>query len=99
VVSVREGTSVTVRDAVSDETVEVTEPPAEQWKVGELVMARVIEVQGAHLFIGTPVDVDAPEREHLLTLLDSDPTATDLAVWYGQMVAATEPPEISARAT
>jgi hypothetical protein len=99
VVSVKDGASVTVRDALSGETVVVTEPSAGQWKVGELVMARVVDVEGAHLFIGTPVDVDGPERGPVVSLLDSDPTAEDLALWYGHMVHTMQLAEIAPRST
>ena len=58
---------------------------------GDFILARVARIPDEHQVFGVPIRVPPPLRAATMALVDSEPDATDLARWYGQVMAASAP--------
>ena len=88
VVDVDEGTGMTVRDTATGETVWLDERSGSQGiEPGELLMARALPCGRDHVVIGSLLRLPLRARDSALAVLDSSPSAHDLAAWYGHLHA------------
>ncbi|MCL1587013.1 MAG: SEC-C domain-containing protein [Actinomycetia bacterium] len=79
---------VQLRDTVTGDTVTVFDVLAsEVLRQGDYILTRVAPSFGVDRMLTSPVRVDLRNRESLLELLDSSPTAADFAEWYGWVTA------------
>ena len=83
-----EDSLVPLRDTVTGDTVTVFDVLAsEVLRQGDYILTRVAPAFGVDRMLTVPVRVDLRNRESLLKLLDSSPTAADFAEWYGWVTA------------
>lgn len=88
VVDVDEGTGMTVRDTATGETVWLDERSgSEGIEPGELLLARALPCERDHVVIGALLRLPLRARDSALAVLDSAPSAHDLAAWYGHLHA------------
>ena len=79
---------VPLRDTVTGDTVTVFDVLAsEDLRQGDYILTRVAPAFGVDRMLTAPVMVDLRNRESLMKLLDSSPTAADFAEWYGWVTA------------
>ena len=83
-----EDSLVPMRDTVTGDTVNVFDVLAsEVLRQGDYILTRVAPSFGTDRMLTAPVMVDLRNRDSLLKLLDSSPTAADFAEWYGWVTA------------
>jgi hypothetical protein len=91
IAEVEVGHSIVFRDVISDDTVEVVERVAsESVHPGELLLARIVSVQGEEQLIGQPLSVNEYERPRTVELIGSGPDAQAWADWFGWRLASAE---------
>jgi hypothetical protein len=88
VMAVDPGTDMTLRDTATGDHVTVTEHLGSlERQAGDLLVARVARLEDQNQLVGTPMTIPLRLRDSALRLVDSDPNADELAIWYGQAIA------------
>jgi hypothetical protein len=84
IVDVDRGSSVTVRDTRTGETVVANEKTASRsLKIGDYLLTRILAAGSEHQIFGLPIGIELSLRASLLRLLDSSPGAEEIAEWLG----------------
>ena len=88
ITDVEPGQSLTLRDSRTGDVVRVAERVGSQDRApGELLLARVAQLDDVNQIIGIPVEIPLRLRDSTIELIDSHPDADALATWYGQALA------------
>lgn len=89
VTSVERGVSLTLRDTATGDTVTVAERSGSAGaETGQYLLAVVVPVGGEHQIMGAVLDIPLRLRSSALSLLDVDPSADEVADWYGWTLRA-----------
>lgn len=95
IMAVDPGESLTLRDTGSGDEVTVVEHSGSRGREpGELLLARVVTVEGVAMLIGVPILISLRERDRVLQLLDGWVDADSLAMWFGSTLL---PPRLTNR--
>jgi hypothetical protein len=89
VIEQQPGLPLGLRDTSTGRVVAISRPLDTPVQPGDLLYARIGEVEAQHRFIGVPLDIDGANRSSVEALIASHPNAWDIARWFAHSTAAT----------